>query len=67
LRQAGDERMVVVINPADRSVEVSLPADVLFTTQELPDTVWGVEDGLTRTEDGWKIALPGVSAGIYQV
>ena len=67
LRQAGDERMVVVINPADRSMEVGLPADALSATQEVPDTIWGVEGGLTRTEEGWKIVLPGVSAGIYQI
>lgn len=67
LRQAGDERIVVAINPADRAVDVSLPTDVLPATQEVSDTIWGSEDGLTRTEDGWKIVLPGVSAGIYQI
>jgi maltose alpha-D-glucosyltransferase/alpha-amylase len=67
LRQAGDERMVVVINPADRPTEVCLPADALSRTREVPDTVWGTEGGLTRMEEGWRIALPGVSAGIYQI
>jgi hypothetical protein len=59
--------MVVVINAADRSVEVCLPADALSTTREMPDTMWGIEGGLTRTEEGWKIVLPGVSAGICQI
>ncbi|MBN1580235.1 MAG: glycosylase [Anaerolineae bacterium] len=67
LRYAGGERMVVAINPADRAVQVDLLADALSPTQEAPVTMWGVEDGLTRTEEGWQIVLPGVSAGIYQI
>jgi glycosidase len=66
-RQGGGERIVVAINPADRPVEVDLPADALSTTQEAPETIWGVEGGLMRTNEGWQIALPGVGAGIYQI
>ena len=67
LRYAGDEWIVIVINPADRAVDVSLPADALSATQEAPVTIWGIEGGLTRTEEEWKIVLPGVSAGIYRI
>jgi hypothetical protein len=71
LRQGGGERAVVAINPADRPVAVSLPADAL-PVDALPAnaaacTLWGVEGGLARTAAGWEIALPGVSAGIYQI
>jgi glycosidase len=65
LREGQGERMLVAINPADRPVEVDLPADALPAGQ--PCTVWGQEGGLSRTANGWKITLPGVSAGVYQI
>lgn len=65
MRQGGGERMVVAINPAGHPVEVSLPDDVLPAGAAAPGTIWGVEGGLARTAEGWRIALPGVSAGIY--
>jgi len=67
LRQGEGESILVVVNPADRPVELELPADVLTATLETPRALWGVSDGLTRTAGGWRITLPGVSAGIYQV
>jgi glycosidase len=42
LRQSGSERMVVALNPANRPVEVSLPADALPAGAKAPKTVWGV-------------------------
>ena len=67
MRQGGGERVVVAINPADRPVEVDLPVDALSAIRELPETIWGVEGGLTRSDEGWQIALPGVSGGIYRI
>jgi maltose alpha-D-glucosyltransferase/alpha-amylase len=67
LRQGDGERMAVAINPADRPVDVSLPVEALPAGPEAPRTVWGVTGGLARTAQGWRMALPGVSAGIYQV
>ena len=67
LRYVDGERIVVAINPADRAVEVTLPADALSATKGVPVTIWGIEGGLTRTEEGWRIVLPGVGAGIYQI
>ncbi len=67
LRRGGDEQIVVVINPADRPVQVRLPADALPPAKMAPDTLWGVEGGLERTAEGWTISLPGVSAGIYRM
>ena len=55
------------LNPASRSVEVDLPADALPAGLGTPGVLWGVADGLTRTPTGWKIALPGVSSGVYQI
>lgn len=65
LRQGGGETVLVALNPADRAVEVSLPADAL--PSGTPTTLWGTDGALTRTGDGWKLALPGVSGGFYQI
>ena len=65
LRQGGGETILVVINPADRAVEVDVPADAVPAGLAVKQTLWGVENGLARSGDGWKISLPGVSAGIY--
>lgn len=67
LRQGDGESIVVVINPADRPVEVNLPVDALPAGLDTPSTAWGEPGGLTRTADGWKINLPGVSGGIYRL
>jgi len=65
LRQGGGETILVVINPADRAVEVDVPADAVPAGLAVKQTLWGEENGLARSGDGWKISLPGVSAGIY--
>jgi glycosidase len=67
LRQGDGENILVVLNPAGRSVEVDLPVEALPASLETPHRLWGVEGGLARTTTGWKIALPGVSCGVYQV
>ncbi len=67
LRQSAEEKVVVVINPANRPVELELSADRLSAGLPAPQTLWGHVDGLRRTPQGWKISLPGVSAGIYQI
>ena len=67
LRRGGGESILVVVNPADRAVEVDLPADALPASQKVPEVLWGAVNGLTRLSDGWKIVLPGVSAGIYKI
>ncbi len=67
LRQDAGETIVVVLNPANRPVEVSLPADALPAGLDTPSIVWGEPGGLIRTADGWKIDLPGASGGIYRL
>jgi maltose alpha-D-glucosyltransferase/alpha-amylase len=67
LRHGGGERVVVALNPADRLVDVDLPADALPAGSGSPSLLWGIEGGFTRTAQGWRIRLPGVSGGIYQV
>jgi len=67
LRQGGEESIVVALNPSDRAVEVVLSAANLEATRPATATLWGPENGLTRTEQGWRVTLPPVSAGIYQI
>jgi maltose alpha-D-glucosyltransferase/alpha-amylase len=67
LRQGGGETILVALNPANRSVEVDIPEDALAASLEAPRLLWGVEGGLARTAAGWRIALPGVSCGVYRV
>ncbi len=67
LREGGGESILVVVNPAGRPVGVDLPASAIPANLSDPRTLWGVDGGLKHTLTGWKISLPGVSAGIYQV
>lgn len=67
LRQGDGERIVVVVNPAGRSIEVDLPDGALPAGLQTPQVLWGNPGGLRRTPAGWKIALPGVSSGMYQI
>lgn len=67
LRQGGGERILVVVNPAGKGVEIDLPAEVLESSQENIVTLWGLEGGLKRTAKGWRIALPAASTGVYQI
>ena len=48
-------------------VRASLVGPRLLPVDAAACTLWGVEGGLARTAEGWEIALPGVSAGIYQI
>jgi glycosidase len=65
LRKSADERVLVVVNPADRAVEVTLRADQLASAA--PRLLWGAQNSLTRTAAGWNLSLPPVSAAIYQL
>ncbi len=67
LRQGGDERILVAVNPSDHPVEVDIPGERLASGLEEPVRLWGVENGLRRTEQGWKLSLPAVRTGVYQI
>jgi maltose alpha-D-glucosyltransferase/alpha-amylase len=67
LREGGGETVLVVLNPADHMVEVTLTEDSIPTGLKTVASLWGIEAGLTQTDEGWQIALPGVSGGIYQL
>ncbi len=63
-REAGNETILVGINPADRPCEALLPDNAL---REQPETLFGVRDAFLRTGSGWTIRLPEVSGGVYLV
>ena len=67
LRTSENEKVLIIVNPADRTVGVSITASQLQGSLPVPHLLWGVENGLTREAKNWKISLPPVSAGIYQI
>jgi hypothetical protein len=46
-------------------VEVSFPA--IEQASGKVETLYGPPGGLISGHDGWKVVLPGVSAGIYRI
>jgi glycosidase len=67
LRQSGQERILVAVNPSGQSVEVDLPGELISSSTIKPLALWGVKDSLTQTPNGWRLSLPGVGSGVYQV
>ena len=63
-RSKGAETILVALNPADRPVEVTLPAG---TVASPPKTLFGPDKTLTQSSAGWKLSLSGVSGGAYQI
>ena len=63
-RQAGDEKLIVAINPADQPCECLL--DGTLSTQ-LPERLYGEQDVFQRAGSQWRLHLPGVSGGVYRV
>ncbi len=65
LRQGKGENIIIAVNPADRPVEVRIPAvDGAFGPIE---PLYGLEDGLKPDGNGWKVILPGISAGVWKI
>ena len=63
IRQAGDEKLLVAINPANQSSDVTLAGGV---TTETPETLYGEPDAIKRLGAGWQLHLPGISGGVYR-
>jgi hypothetical protein len=58
---------LLAVNPAGQTVEVDIPGELLASSLEKPVMLWGVEDGLRRTGQGWMLSLPAVQTGVYQI
>jgi maltose alpha-D-glucosyltransferase/alpha-amylase len=64
LRQSGDEKLLVALNPADLPCEVTLPGSL---SNGLPETLIGQPETFQRAGSKWRFNLPGVAGGVYRV
>lgn len=65
LRRGGDETVVVAVNPANRAVEVIIPP--VEGAAGRVNALFDQGGTLVPVAGRWKISLPPVSAGIWQV
>jgi glycosidase len=63
-RTAGGENLLVALNPAGYPVEAALSAEAIPGS---PRTLYGLEAPFTRTKSGWRLSMPPVSGGVYQI
>lgn len=63
LRSDEKESFLIVINPSAEAKEALIPA----YTKKSTKTIYGPVGILNIEKDSWKIKIPGVSAGIYQI
>jgi len=61
-RTAEAETALVVLNPAGRACEISLPATLI---KEMPETLYGEKDIFRQERTQWLLRLPAVSGGLY--
>jgi maltose alpha-D-glucosyltransferase/alpha-amylase len=61
-RKAGEERILIVLNPSAQPCEALLPVETLAV---LPEVLYGLPQPFSRSAEGWKLKLPGVSGGMY--
>jgi maltose alpha-D-glucosyltransferase/alpha-amylase len=64
MRQAGDEKILVALNPANRPCEVTL--DLPFSRQPL-ENLYGEPDAFQQKGALWQLCLPGQSGAVYGV
>ncbi|GAP15598.1 glycosidase [Longilinea arvoryzae] len=63
-REAEGESILVALNPSAQPCEVVLPAATFSAT---PEALHGLPQPFSRTSDGWKLSLPGISGGMYRL
>ncbi len=63
-RTADGESILVALNPSAQTVEACLPAEYF---SNVPQALYGPPQPFTRAGGGWKLSLPGVSGGVYQL
>jgi glycosidase len=64
MRQSGDEKLLVALNPANQPCEVRLDGSL---SAQLPERLYGEPDVFKRQGTQWRLHLPGVSGGVYRV
>ncbi len=63
-RKASEGTLLVAINPSERPVQVDLSTKVAFSSTT---SIFGYANAIKKNGDGWILALPPVSGGIYQI
>jgi glycosidase len=63
-RQAGEEEILVAINPSNQPCEVMLDGSL---SAQLPERLYGEADVFQRTGPLWRLRLSGVSGGVYKL
>ena len=64
MRQAGDEKILVALNPANQPCEVTL--DLPFSRQSL-ENLYGEPDAFQQKGALWQLRLPAQSGAVYRV
>jgi maltose alpha-D-glucosyltransferase/alpha-amylase len=64
LRQAGEEIILVAINPSNQPCEARLDGSL---SAQLPERLYGEPEAFQRAGSDWRLHLPAVSGGIYRV
>jgi maltose alpha-D-glucosyltransferase/alpha-amylase len=64
MRQLGDEKILVVLNPSIQPCEVTLDGSL---SAQLPKRLYGEPDVFQREGSHWRLHLPGVTGGVYRV
>ncbi len=63
-RRKGKEQYLIALNPADRPVEIELPAAAVPGN---PCSLYGPENALRRSGRGWSLSLAGITGCVYRV
>lgn len=62
-RQAGNEQLIIVINPTLQPSSITLEIPGMKTS---PQQLWGCAEAFFPVGDVWRIEMPPTSGGIYQ-
>jgi hypothetical protein len=64
MRQSGEEKILVALNPASLPCEVMLEGSL---SSGIPETLYGQPQAFQRLGAKWRVTLPGVSGGVYRL
>ncbi|MGB8214423.1 MAG: alpha-amylase family glycosyl hydrolase [Anaerolineales bacterium] len=64
LRQAGNEKLLVALNPANQPCEMTFDRSMLT---QAPEALYGTPDCFTPAGAQWRLRLPGVAGGVYRL